>query len=302
MWDAKSKFELIKQWKGLFSRAGAVSIAVSPCSKKIAVIQWKMAIVLGIESDSPVHSHQLQGFGHITNVLFSNDGTVVIFGGRSVETFSGVIKVWKFQTNEMTNFVAHEEKTVIGIKMSPNGSKLLTLLEGEHGGEARVWNINVNQTGGAMLKLSHELETGHVENSGMSPVAFSPDGEDVMIGTEEGFLLSKIDGTDSYLYDFDHDHAKARSRVVLTVELSPDGKQVVAIQGGSIVIRPFLTVRQVEGCQRVMEEAEQMMKEAEQMMKEAEQRLREFQEMLDYIRATKEAAGRSVATGNAKST
>ena len=248
LWDVKKDYQLVKKWK-VFDVIGAAYVAVSPCGEKVAVLQWKKVIVLGINDDNAaaaaddddddddddaddaaddddvLHSLTLEHFvGDCSNLLFSRDGTCLIFCGL-LPPLGHVIKVWKPLTNEVVCIMEREggDTDNCCIEMSPDGSNIITLC----GTNAKVWHLNTNRSDEGMLTFSHKIDCGNSR-----AMAFYPDGETALFGNRgyrSRFQIWKQNGERGYVIK--------TPRSVDAISFSPDGRKIVTAEDGSIVVK-----------------------------------------------------------------
>jgi serine/threonine protein kinase/WD40 repeat protein len=183
----------IKQGSGFFATPGVPqrAIAVSPDGKYLlSASTWPVADglirVWDIATKKVVHT-MTGSKGDIPTILMSQDGKRAISSSED-----GVIRFWDYVNNRETLAVETSKRLVIGMALSPDGKWLAT------GGDSEFIYILNASTGRLKTKIAVPaskivFNAGALPGSGINAVtarvrtlAFSPDGERLVAGTESG--------------------------------------------------------------------------------------------------------------------
>jgi len=151
-----------------------------------------------------------------TSSCFSSDGKYVITG-----IFNGNIKLWDVATGIAIKTFSGQKEAVYGICLSPDGKQALSISDDK----IKLWDI----TTGKEIKTL----TGHTRS--VSSVCFSTDGKKALIASSRGKIINLWDLIlDKEIITFTDKFEEIVG--INKVYFSPDGKQVISISNGSIII------------------------------------------------------------------
>lgn len=209
---------------------GVIDTALSPDGKRIAVASKSgTSAVFDVETGERVFRTSR---GDSEDVSWSPDGRYV-----AVTSDQGT-GVWEAGTGRLQHTLLGHAGYVYSVAWSPDSSRLVT---GGADGIAKVWEIGV--------KGARELWSlsAHGTRSGVSGLAFSPDGSRVMAGDLNVSTVTIWDlGSNG---DAEWAHVPSRGEDPVPARFLPDGRRVAAISrsdGGRAVTIWDLSGREVE--------------------------------------------------------
>jgi WD40 repeat protein/DNA-binding SARP family transcriptional activator len=202
-----------------------------PSGARIAVSSGfnPVAVVADVGSGDPLFT--LEGhLSQVVDVAWNPDGTSI-----ATASLDGTARIFDGGTGAHRLALLGHEGIVLGLDWSPDGSRLVTA-SGD--GTARVWQVT---EGGARQMITL---TAQDMRKGITGVAFSPDGTQVMTGDLASAATTIWDV--SLFGDAEVANLPAVAAVVGAVAFTSDGRRLVATSaGGSVTVWDAHTFTQV---------------------------------------------------------
>jgi WD40 repeat protein/DNA-binding SARP family transcriptional activator len=211
-------------------------LAFSPDGKALAVTSLDGYIQLwdartGRPQSSPFQAPGSDLIDFWTMPAFSPDGSVLATGGANWSKSAGVVYLWDAATGRLVGQLPEQNGIVYAVNFSPDG-RLLVVSAGIHeGGEALVWNLDEN-------RLERVISA---DDSGSWWADISNDGTTLVTGgRSSGERFWDLSTGESL-------GPELTSPPVNTVDLSPDGRTLVAAGKGEVIMWDVATATTLGG-------------------------------------------------------
>lgn len=141
------------------------SIAFSPAGDKLVSGGMDGAKLWNLEDNQAIN---LTGSISVSAVAFSKDGTIIATG-----SYDKTIKLWDLQGKPINSFSGGHSDGVTAVAFSPTDNQ--RLISGAMNGTIKLWNL----AGNSFIEIERHRKR-------INSVTFSPDGNNVLIGSEDG--------------------------------------------------------------------------------------------------------------------
>ena len=200
-------------------------VAVSPCSQKVAVLQEKHVLVIQVEDGSVKQTLTLpDNIEPTTNILFSLDGTMLVFGGhyRDDDGFflrDPAIYCWNYQSCDKANCLTTVTLNIIrgwsdyfrDLALSSDGTMLAAACS-DH--TVNLWSFPT---------LQHQ-KTFTSRKPGFESVSFTPNGRFVVAGAGEDYCDLEFWGIED---SSSNRRITSSWGVTSVIQYSPDGSRIL---------------------------------------------------------------------------
>lgn len=173
-----------------------------------------------LQNSSLAYSHLQQcvfhdAFGHVLNVAFSPNGRYF-----AAATASGNVHIWDSETYEKRHLLQVDNNWVRSIAWHPTKMQLITCSSGQTKPLIQLWDINTNRC----------LKTWEGHSTRIRSVAFTPDGRQIVTGSEDKTAqLWRV--SDGELLHSLSEHSGA----IWAVAVSPDGTQIATAATDNLI-------------------------------------------------------------------
>jgi len=237
LWNL-STGELIHSFEGYSS--DVLSVAFSPDGERVLSGSDKEMTLWNLSTREVIAFR----FGFpVASLTFSPDGQFALSGGIG-RPYDNSMNLWNLSTGELIRSFDRHSMGVYSIAFSPDGQRALSgggedstgFYSGDYyflhhwGSEMFLWDINTGEVIHAFIGSSDEANHANSEhddtnhNNTVNSVAFSPDGERALSGSDDGTMKLWNMSTGQLIRTFDPSG-------VNSVAYSPDGQ--TALSGGS---------------------------------------------------------------------
>lgn len=185
--------------------------AFSPDSQRLAVVIEKSTLAVATLNTGAFSAIQ-QGYGEITSLVFSPDGSLLAFGSQD-----GNVRLWNLAANTIptsysvtpANTTPAAPPAALSLAFSPDGSLLAA---GNSLGTLLVWTL-----------ATGEARSFDTQDQAANAVAFSPDGKWIAVGGNDATvqLWDAVQGARVRSF-------QGHTGPVLSVAFSPDGSQLAS--------------------------------------------------------------------------